>query len=73
MRKIRGDRNHMIFQEPMTSLNPVFTIGDQIIEAIELHQKPTRGGWACEQRWQRRIAEHRAHQPAWASRRQAAA
>lgn len=35
--KIRGSRIAMIFQEPMTSLNPVFTIGDQIMEAIELH------------------------------------
>ena len=32
----------MIFQEPMTSLNPVFTIGEQIIEAITLHQGKTR-------------------------------
>ena len=39
MRKIRGNDIAMIFQEPMTSLNPVFTIGDQISEAIELHQK----------------------------------
>ncbi len=38
MQKIRGNEISMIFQEPMTSLNPVFTIGDQIIEAIELHQ-----------------------------------
>ena len=38
MRKIRGNRISMIFQEPMTSLNPVFTIGDQIAEAITLHQ-----------------------------------
>ena len=38
MRKIRGNEIAMIFQEPMTSLNPVFTIGDQIEEAIELHQ-----------------------------------
>jgi ABC-type dipeptide/oligopeptide/nickel transport system ATPase component len=38
MRSIRGDRIAMIFQEPMTSLNPVFTIGDQIIETIRLHQ-----------------------------------
>src|SRR3954466_7650711 len=37
-KKIRGGEIAMIFQEPMTSLNPVFTIGDQIIEAIELHQ-----------------------------------
>jgi peptide/nickel transport system ATP-binding protein len=39
IRSIRGNEIAMIFQEPMTSLNPVFTIGDQIIEAILLHQK----------------------------------
>ena len=39
MRKVRGNRISMIFQEPMTSLNPVFTIESQISEAIELHQK----------------------------------
>ena len=39
MRLIRGDKISMIFQEPMTSLNPVFTVGDQISEAITLHQK----------------------------------
>ncbi|MBS4023979.1 MAG: ABC transporter ATP-binding protein [Dethiobacter sp.] len=38
MRKIRGNDIAMIFQEPMTSLNPVFTIGNQIGEAISLHQ-----------------------------------
>ncbi|HEX9442484.1 MAG TPA: ABC transporter ATP-binding protein [Candidatus Binatia bacterium] len=38
MRRIRGNDISMIFQEPMTSLNPVFTIGDQIGEAIRLHQ-----------------------------------
>jgi oligopeptide/dipeptide ABC transporter ATP-binding protein len=37
-RKIRGNRISMIFQEPMTSLNPVFTIGEQITEALRLHQ-----------------------------------
>jgi peptide/nickel transport system ATP-binding protein len=42
MRKIRGNEISMIFQEPMTSLNPVFTIGNQISEAIELHQKLSR-------------------------------
>jgi len=39
MRKIRGRRVSMIFQEPMTALNPVFRIGDQIVEAIVTHQR----------------------------------
>jgi peptide/nickel transport system ATP-binding protein len=38
MRKIRGKEISMIFQEPMTSLNPVFTVGEQIAEAIRLHE-----------------------------------
>ena len=38
LRKIRGNDIAMIFQEPMTSLNPVYTVGNQIIEAITLHQ-----------------------------------
>jgi peptide/nickel transport system ATP-binding protein/oligopeptide transport system ATP-binding protein len=38
MRQVRGKDIAMIFQEPMTSLNPVYTIGDQIVEAITLHQ-----------------------------------
>ena len=42
MRKIRGNRISMIFQEPMTSLNPVFTVGDQVAEVIRLHQKLSR-------------------------------
>ncbi len=42
MRKFRGDEIAMIFQEPMTSLNPVFTCGDQVMEAIILHQKKTK-------------------------------
>jgi peptide/nickel transport system ATP-binding protein len=37
MRKIRGSRMTMIFQEPMSSLNPVFRIGDQIVEAVKAH------------------------------------
>ena len=39
MQKIRGNYISMVFQEPMTSLNPVFTIGDQIKEAITVHEK----------------------------------
>lgn len=39
MRDVRGNRVSMIFQEPMTSLNPVFTVGDQICETLMLHQK----------------------------------
>ncbi len=42
MRKIRGNKISMIFQEPMTSLNPVFTTGDQVAEAIRLHQGKSR-------------------------------
>jgi oligopeptide/dipeptide ABC transporter ATP-binding protein len=42
MREIRGNKISMIFQEPMTSLNPVFTIGNQISEAIILHQHLNR-------------------------------
>ncbi len=38
LRKVRGDRIAMIFQEPMTSLNPVYTVGDQIAESVILHQ-----------------------------------
>jgi peptide/nickel transport system ATP-binding protein/oligopeptide transport system ATP-binding protein len=43
MRKIRGNQISMIFQEPMTSLNPVFPVGDQVGEVIRLHQKLSRG------------------------------
>jgi oligopeptide/dipeptide ABC transporter ATP-binding protein len=42
MRSVRGRRISMIFQEPMTSLNPVFTIGDQISEMFVLHQGTTK-------------------------------
>ena len=42
MRSIRGNEISMIFQEPMTSLNPIFCIGEQIAEVIRLHQRVTR-------------------------------
>ncbi len=42
MRKVRGNAISMIFQEPMTSLNPVYTVGAQIVEAIRLHQEKNR-------------------------------
>jgi len=43
MQQVRGDRIGMIFQEPMTSLNPVLTVGRQIRETIRLHQDLSRG------------------------------
>jgi oligopeptide/dipeptide ABC transporter ATP-binding protein len=43
MRSIRGKEISMIFQEPMTSLNPVYTCGEQIIETLVLHEKISRG------------------------------
>jgi oligopeptide/dipeptide ABC transporter ATP-binding protein len=47
MRQVRGNEISMIFQEPMTSLNPVYTVGNQIVEAIKLHQKKnTSDAWA---------------------------
>lgn len=42
MRNLRGNEIGMIFQEPMTSLNPIYTIGNQIIEAIALHQRVSK-------------------------------
>ena len=50
MRKLRGNDIAMIFQEPLTSLNPVFTIGDQIAEQVEVHLKVKR-----KEAWERAI------------------
>ncbi|QUH20976.1 ABC transporter ATP-binding protein [Alkaliphilus sp. B6464] len=47
LRKVRGNKISMIFQDPMTSLNPVMTVGDQIGEVIKLHQKVNaKQAWA---------------------------
>jgi len=42
LRRVRGAQVAMIFQEPMTSLNPVYTVGEQIMEAVQLHQRVGR-------------------------------
>jgi len=42
MRSVRGKQISMVFQEPMTSLNPVFTVGSQIIESLRLHERMSR-------------------------------
>ena len=44
MRAIRGNRIAMVFQEPMTCLNPVLTIGDQIAEAVRIHKRASGRG-----------------------------
>jgi len=51
MRLIRGSKISMVFQEPATSLNPLFSVGDQIAEAIELHQNK-----AADQAWEDAVA-----------------
>ena len=48
-RKIRGNQISMIFQEPMTSLNPLFTIGNQLMEAIRLTYRPFKARSNCTQ------------------------
>ena len=50
MRGIRGNRIAMIFQEPMTSLNPVFTVGDQITEAMRAHDRTASAARAARPR-----------------------
>ena len=42
LREIRGDEVSMIFQDPMTSLNPVYTVGHQLIEAVRLHRRVSK-------------------------------
>lgn len=51
MRRIRGNEIAMIFQEPMTSLNPLFTIGNQMLEAIRIHEK----GWSKKKATERAV------------------
>ena len=66
METIRGNKISMIFQEPMTSLNPLFTVGRQIAEAVALHQGLSRrAAWDCAVEMLRRVyipePERRAH------------
>ena len=50
LRAVRGARIAMVFQEPMTALNPVFTVGEQIAEVVRIHSKTTR-----RDAWQRAV------------------
>ncbi len=50
MTKMRGDRISMIFQQPQSSLNPVFTVGDQVAEVLQIHQKMNK-----EESWQHAV------------------
>ena len=50
MRKVRGDRISMIFQQPQSSLNPVFTVGDQLAEAFEIHTAAEK-----KERWEKAV------------------
>jgi oligopeptide/dipeptide ABC transporter ATP-binding protein len=51
IRQVRGQRMAMVFQEPMTALNPVFTVGDQVAEVVRVHTRATR-----KEAWARAIA-----------------